>query len=626
MQNTDKNNKANKSRKSMTLSVLGIYKSFVKKIYNSASYRFFRWTRKFSFSAGNIKRKFASGCENSRIISVISGSVVKLLEKDMRYYGVAMFFFGIFVMAFSSLRHISLVGADYAFGRDESFGLILPGVLAILFSVMLMSSKKSLAAQLCESRIMSFLLFDIFCFDRKYLKKIPFKNHTHTFPVIIGIVLSLPAVFLSVSVLIRIFCTLIFVYLVLKKPENGVIFVFLTLPFAGSDSLFGIVAFVCVAYLLKVFRNKRVFKFGIFDITVIFFAAVVLLCGIISIRDTGSAGYSLKIIFAILFGLVISNAVKSTALAQKCINSVIISFSIAAFAGTVTFIIGTYGLSDISFIFTAVYDLTSFVQSGTDGLLYELTPLVIPFVLVKLSRYCEPSVRLRSFVSLIFLTAFSVFTLDITVWFTFAVGIIAYFCIRKRTLIPYVVAVAAIFALAVEFVPALSQLLRDVLSYVTDYQAKSAYHVQAAGYVSDIISRFGLAGIGSSDEALQRVFACLFGNESVSAYPYLSFVTELIIKYGIVGLISAIILYGAFVMSGMEFYMSEVAYRGAARLNCASCVASVSAVFIRSLFFPTFITYEAVLFIFMIMYIGISLSKSERREYVPDLFDLPAAL
>lgn len=625
MQKSSNDSNGNKAKKGVTLSLFEICNIFAKKIYNSASYRVFRWMKRFSVPFGEVRRKFAASFENSRILSSLSVFSVRLLEKDMRYYGVAMFFFGIFTVAFSSLRHISYVGADYAFGRSESFGLILPGALAILFSVVLMSSRKSLASQLCESRTMSLLLFDIFCFDRKYLERITPKEHTHTFPVILGILLSLPAVFLSVSVLLRIFCMLIFVYLVLKKTENGVIFVFLSLPFAGSEVLFGIVAFVCLAYILKVLRNKRVLKFGLSDITVIFFALVVLLCGIFAVRDTGSFGYSVKILFAIFFGIVISNTIKSTALAQKCINSLIISFSLTAFAGVVIFIITRYGLADISFIFSAMLELVQLLRGSSDSLLYELTPLVIPFVLVKVSRYREPAVRFRGFVSLFVLSAYSVFAFDVSVWFTFALALTVYFCIRNRHLIPYAVLCAAAFIFAFEFIPSFGLLIRTFLASFTDYYNESVLRAGAFGYVPDIISRFGFAGIGSSDVALQRVFACLFGNESILVYPYLCFAAELILKYGIVGLISAIMVYVSFALSGLEFYRSCVAYSGAAKLGCAACVASVTAIVIRSLVFPAFVTYESILFVFMVMFICGCLSKSERREYVPDLFDLPSA-
>ncbi len=625
MQNTDKNKKNKKTKNGTTSALLYGYEAFEKKIYDSASYKAFRKIKKLLAPLTALKRMFAGSCENSRLLSFAVKSFEKLLEKDLRYYGIGMFFFGIFVMAFSSLLQVSRYGAD-VFGREAVFHALLPGVIAVIFSVLLMSSHKSLSESFCDSRIMSFLLFDIFCFDRKRLERISAKTKSHTLPVIVGMLLSIPAVIFSSAIIVKLFTALILAYLILKSPENGVILVFLIIPFATGSILFGIVCFVCLSYLLKVFRNKRVFKLGLFDMPVIFFGLTVLLCGIISIKDTGSLGYSAAMLFVILFGFVISNTVKSTMLAEKCINAVILSATLSAAAGVVVYIINIYGLPFHSFAVSVLSDLIKSIPFGEQRLFSELIPLTIPFVLVKISRYSDAGKRLRGFVSLVILTAFSVLTLDASVWFTAFAAVLVYFCIINRKLIIYTVVAVVVGVILFEFVPAASESLRSFVYSFTDFAAVRELEHSASVYVSDVVSRFGLMGVGSSDAAAERVLTCIFGNAAAEAYPGCVFILKLLVKYGIIGLLSAVSVYVTSFMHNVGFHYSDKAYSGTVKLYSVACAASVSAIAAKGIFFPAFMTYEAVLLVFMIMYIGISLKKSAAREYVPDLFDLPAAV
>jgi hypothetical protein len=431
------NTKGNKRISTISLTAktvevfLSLYAFFEKRFSESAIAKFLRKSVAASSHATTyVGRLLARSVEKSYFLLKLDSLVDILLEKSMRYYGVAVFFYGMFTLMLAFVGGLSRYN-DISSLLHNELNVIFPAVISILIATVMMTSGESVASQILSSRLLSLFIFDYLYFDRKRIESIVPKNYSHTLPVIIGMALSL--LFLKISPLFAVKLTfyLLCIFMIMKAPENGVIFTFFAVPFVDGKTLLGLLGLVATSYIVKTLRMKRVFKLGVYDAFFGVLCFVILICGISSINYSGSFLNSVSVLLCFFFGFIIANTIKTTSLLERCINAILLSSSVAALIIIILFFLNRY---DVSAIHPFIYSFCKTLDSlpfANDASFYELFVILLPIALSKRRILGSGKSVTAGLVAFVLLLTACILSFNGVVWLSVIAAIVIYYCSLK---------------------------------------------------------------------------------------------------------------------------------------------------------------------------------------------------
>lgn len=560
---------------------------------------------------------FASQCEKSRILCALDGAAVHFLNKDLRYYGTGLFFFGASLLAHSAFS---------LFPPRESFFVpllfenshFMIGFCSVLLSVILMSSMKCLAAEILESRFFSFVCFDVFCFDRKGAERVERKKSSHTLPIVLGLILGVLACFVSVRRVLAaiLFCLLL--YTVMRIPENGVILVLLTGAFVSERYLTLFVAVTVLSFLFKFLRNKRVVTFELTDLAVMFLSVSILLTGVIGFHGLGVGLRTFMVLLYILFAFVLSNVIRTTALAERCVRATLVSVTAACAIGLffAVYVLFPHALlSTFASVFERCAPLIGVAALfSAPGLLVVAIPLAV-------ARFIKEKTTGRRLGLLFPLALMAVYGIAF-----FRIHALAGVCIAALIMIAIRYPKARWIVWSFLFLSAAYLIVRPFLPFdpsrfLKQWFGESAY----AGVSGDdgpllsaaVFSHFSGTGSGAS----QRVLSYFFGGSGPAMMTGCSHVSILLLEYGICGLLAYLFMMSAFSADGLSF-LSDARYTGHPfSPYLAALTASCAALLFQSFFSDIWSNNRILLYTFCVCYMIVSLRRGVVREYVPDRYE-----
>ncbi len=585
----------------------GIYTVISKLIVGFSGFRYF-------------KIAFSRSCEKSRIITFFNTISVKSFEKTLRYYGAAMFFFGIFAVSFSSIREFTLLNR-IPYYQIHIGDTVLLGLICIFLSVLLMTSGKSLASQVCDSRILSFLLFDILSFDKKEFQKIKAVQRSYTWPVIIGMAAAIVVTFISLSGVMSVIISLALITVVMRSPESGVITTLLFLPFLPNNALIFTVSLVCISFILKCLRNKRLMKIGFIDVLFVLLSIVILLSGFISISSETSAVTSIIFVEFIFFGFVIVNCIKTSSLVKKCIQALLVSASVVSFASIAIYFIDLYKLYEISFVFKSFRYIFSVIPFGNSDAYYELTALAVPIAFADLFGRGLNLKKRYSFFAFFLIALSIILSFDFSLWIMLLSSLIIYIILLHPKFI-YAVLTVVISLVSLNFVfPDLFSRLFEIVKSYTSFDEIYHEFVRMEEFAYRLAEEYNFAGLSTSQVAIERASSEMFGVATKGMFGMCSGLLKLILSVGLPGVVVAFLIFIFYSSFAISFIAGNRRRSKGLRKIVAVILASIGGMVIRGVFFSSMFSCQSVLALIVFIYLGIASGKCAKSEYVPELYE-----
>ncbi len=555
-----------------------------------------------------IKKAFSRSCENSKILKFFGKLSVRFFEKSLRYYGVGIFFYGVFLIA---LNFVKLILEDQGLrhiGSNHEISSILFGLLSVVVSIFLMASQKSISQKVCTSRILNFVFFQTFFYSKKSLEQIKPVKSSHTLPVIAGIILSVLSMAFSPFLLLNTVFLFVLTWLVFLSPENGIIAVLVLLPFVSNEILFYFVFLVCSSYVIKLMRKKRVLRFSLLDTFVFFFSLNILFCGLASVNGSLSMIGSIKILIYIFFSFVVSNVIITSKLIGRIINSILFSTSILA-------AIGILGHFETRFsgnlLLSGVFQIISEIPFSAKEIYSEFILILFPFALAKSKIRSSESNQLSGTIALLLFAVYSLFTFEQRIILPVIIGFIIFAIVNKPVIIFVCMILCAFFNLISIAIPGLFNYIYNFIDNVT-----------GATIIRDFVSDYALlsfdySGFGYGSDATLRYIGTAFGYGVADNTVTSPFVVSHILQCGVISALLIAVIFLLFLNKGFSYLSSK-------ECNCASnskymlaAIASVTSILIKAILFESFLSEQAILLTFVIFYLTTSLKHASGREYVP---------
>lgn len=314
---------------------------------------------------GNLAYVQLSGTMTENKVRFLSLRIIKFFRYISRLfshasakaYGMAAFSFGIVALLLYFLKLTA----------DASIQTPIVAAAVALVAIPFMLADKPVPMFLQDFAVTDYIFFEFFCIKRfskmESVYKIPL-----LIPILLGVACACIGLIHPIWYVLIAVAALLFVCITLMSPEFALFASFLALPYMQfipySSVLFiTLIVLSVVSFARKSFFGKRVFYFDIYDVILAAFMLIVLISGIF-VKGMSSFTSALCFFF-VGFGYTLSNnVVTNRRLADRAVNSIVISSLIPAIVAisdfVKTIIVGKAADLIDTGVFFAFYERESF--------------------------------------------------------------------------------------------------------------------------------------------------------------------------------------------------------------------------------------------------------------------------
>lgn len=453
----------------------------------------------------------------------------KLLSARLRVYGVFIFAYG-FVSAVACALEIFVFHAEIDLIR---LALAAACVLAgLIWSL----SKRPLGEALYDGLIIGSILRGFVGLRRDEVVVGKDNDRGITLGFMLGLATGLVSLVISPVLIFGGAFAVIVLWLMATKPEFGIILSAFALPFLPTMLMCALAIYCTAAYIFKVLRGKRTFRFEACDTAVVIFMVFVFFGGVVSVDVSSSIKSAAVFLGLMLNYFLIANLIRSRALTDRLLK-------VFTFSMFITSLIGLYQKFFME-ANTTWHDTSMFGDIGTriystfqnPNVYGEYLVMAIPLALALLFTGRKASNR---FFCLI-MTASSLLALVYTqsrgAWLAFLISVAIYLLIRTGKML-------VVYLLGIFSIPVLPFVLPD--SIVSRFMSignlgdsSTSYRVSIWRAAVNMIRDFFAGGIGIGTTAFSKVYPSysLAGIEAAPHSHQLFF--QIAIEMGIFALIA----------------------------------------------------------------------------------------
>lgn len=447
-------------------------------------------------------RFFSRQVEDSLILTLIRNGMRGLIRCRMRTFGFGIITFGIYTAAFHLLRALT---------RGENISIpdhpeLLFALGMICFSVPLLLSKVTLCRSLCDT-VSGRMILWVLGFDREQVQLVcteePVGKMSAAFMT--GLVCGILTVFIAPWWIAGAVLFLVCAWLVLCKPEIGVMALFFCMPFLPTMMLAALVIYVFLCFMLKLIRGKRTLSVEPLDIMTAAFAAVLFFGGTISLSSS-----SLKP--ALLFVCLLLGYFETVWLLRerkwlnRCSVAGVLAATLTALYGLFQYLTGT------SLMAEAWVDSEMFSEIGTrvvgtlenPNMFAEYLILMIPLAVVMLVGHGEGLRRLPAFACIGIMGVSLILTWSRGAWLGLMFAAVLFLFIWHRRAVWLLFAGAAAIPILPYVLP--ESIIQRFTSIGNLSDSSTSYRVYIWRAACDMIRDFGNTGIGIGEGAWDRVY------------------------------------------------------------------------------------------------------------------------
>ena len=559
-------------------------------------------TRQFDLSGRlfmPLKRAASHAIETSVTLGWIKDRLNHMMSASMKAYGIFAFSFTLY----STL--IYLFRVFYFSAEDIDYIMILSLLMMLIASVMMISSRHTLASALLSSPAARLFLFKVVGIRREVLEGIRREPEGRfNIAFIAGILFGVASFFVHPLLLLCLIGVLVGLYLVLIKPEFGVLAIMFALPFAPTMVLVAAVLYTVISYMLKVLCGKRSIKFDLLDIMVAVFFVLMASGGVVAV-SSGSMKPALVFCAFMLGYFLVVNLIRSKEWVVRCVVGLISSCTIVSLIGLFQ---NFFGLSVATWHDKEMFgDIEGRVVSTFENpnVLAEYLIMIIPLCVAMFIITKHPRARLTLAFAATASCGCLVYTWSRGAWLGFIIGMLIFFLMYHcHTL------TALLFGLlGVPFLPfVLPDSIVQRFTSIGDLRDTStAYRVNIWKAVTNMIGDYWQTGVGIGEASFKPVYG-LYALSGIETAPHShNLYLQIAVELGIVGLAAFIVMLFVWAQSCFTLHKNEV--RGEKLLSTA-VFCGILAVLAQGLTDYIWYNYRVFFMFWLVLGLGCAIRKT----------------
>lgn len=468
--------------------------------------------------------------EESLICNLVTHILKSLLRYRVRLYGV----FGVTFGAYSAISSlITSLAENVPLGEQPN---LVFAVVVCLLSTILLFSKSTLAEAVCSSAVGRLILWildytpeevrnaaqgDVIC--QQY------------WAFIWGTICGTVAIFIPPAWILGGAVLCIGAYLILQKPEIGVLVLFFVMPFLPTMVLAGITIFVFLSTMLKVLRGKRIVRVEPLDILVMTFAAITFFSGVISLSTASLRPALIYVCFMLGYFEVVWLLRKRDWLVRCSVGCVVSSVLVSLY-GILQYFTGVEGKSE-AWLDSEMFSSISERVTGTlenPNMLGEYLILIIPIAVGMLIGF-EGLRRLPALLCLGIMGCCLIMTWSRGAWIGLMFAAVLFLFFWHRRAVWMIFACVAALPFLQKFVSA--DLIHRITSIGDMNDSSTAYRVYIWRATCNMLADHGLTGIGIGEGAWDKLYP-QYAYLAVEAAPHShNLFLQIWLEMGVLGLI-----------------------------------------------------------------------------------------
>lgn len=506
--------------------------------------------RKLSTYFSEFRYGICRRIENSFTVNLVSRFMRSLLRCRLKVFGAFLVSFGIYTALIFLLRYLLDSGASELLNSSE----MLISVAMIIASIPLIMSKKSLGESI-TSTFVGRLLMKLTGYTDDDIDIS--SEHTGRMNVafVFGIICGIVSYWISALYILCAIIAVIAMYIILVRPEVGVVLMFVAMPWFPTMLLAAIVAYTTVCYLIKLFRGKRILKLEPVDIIVCAFGVLLLCGGFISLSS--SSLYPALLMTCLLLGYFLTvQLITSREWLIKCSVSCVLSATCVAIYGMVMYFLGL-GYSSKAWLDDEMFGGIAgraIATLGNPNVLGEYLILIIPIAVAMIFGLGEGLRRLPAIFCTAILGACLILTWSRGAWLALILaGLVFLLVWNKRSLWIVFAGIASL--------PILPSLLPDsIISRFTSIgnmaDSSTSYRVYIWRATVQMIKDNFVSGIGIGEGAWDAVYP-MYSYMGIEAAPHShNLYLQILLEIGVFGLALFVIFLFMMYQSGFTFFSS----------------------------------------------------------------------
>ncbi len=494
--------------------------------------RFHRTATKFSsMSAWRwTQRKIQTNVERSRTIHAFDSAMTTLLHLPIKTYGMFFLSFGLYL---ASMCYI----LPNTYMQQSNFSNLIIAIASVLIALILLTSKKSLASAVWESKICSFFFFTILGVRSNTVEEERPVNGSDALAFIFGMAFGVLTFIIPATILLGAILLFVLAYLVLLTPESGLVLLLLALPFVNTTHLFVALMYVLFAYLLKLLQSRRMLHIRGIDYTVLFFILYLAVFGSISAYPRASASNALFFAGLALGYFLVISLVKTAIWLRRCVFALTFSSFFIAVVGIIEYFFGDFNVAWLDrSLFSAIRGNATATFTSPTALAQYLI-LLIPITFAMMILQIKNKKRmLWSLPLLAALIACLVCTWSRGAWLALILAM-AFFCLLSGKLPRRIFLFLAIIVVAVwRWLPKV--LTGKLLEIFNLSMQSNADRIQIWRSSWQLLKSVWYSGIGWSEDVFVRYYAQYGPQDALSAPHAHQLYLQLTISIGVIGLLA----------------------------------------------------------------------------------------
>lgn len=433
---------------------------------------------------------FSREMEQSALLHLAERVIGRSLGAPLRAYGLFLLTFSFYAILLSSASSY-LAGQGWLNAETMVMGVVgLLCPLPLLFA----SKETTLASGLLQSRICSYLLFDLLGLEKEPFEKKREQGNGILAGFLLGMALAALTPFLSVKSLLLAAFLPVFLCISYVRPESAVLLCAIGAPFLSGSKLRLMLVVAAFFFLIKLLRGKRNLKLGVYTIAMLVYGGWVLFCGIVCPAGVGfeETGNLLTVLLAFFLPAVLFCRKEwiSAASGALCLGA-----AIAALGGVFLFV--------ADFVPAEYRVFLPFVETLEGCALYKdasygvFAALAFPVFAVRLLTETRIRRRMSSMLLLALFALAAVLSRDLGVWIVLGLSLVLMLIFTKNISIYPLLAVLGVGAPVYIFL-----LPEGIKNAVADYcnGFSADFSAVSSSFAESARRFFAGIGIGSGAE------------------------------------------------------------------------------------------------------------------------------
>jgi len=451
---------------------------------------------------GRVRRFCNRQIEGSLILLLIRSVMRRFLRCRIRNFGIFLVSFGSYTAAFH-MASVLLWGEDISVTGHPQ---LLFAVLVLCSAVPLMFSKSTLRETLCTSYTGGLILKVLgYSVEEVLVAGAGEPVNRMNIAFLAGVVCGTMTYRVDPWWVLGGILVLLFAYLVLGKPEIGVLTLFFVMPFLPTMLLAALVIYVFFCFALKVLRGKRIIHPEPLDVMVLAFAVILFFGGTVSC-SAGSLKPALLFVCFLAGYFEVAWLLRERKWLNRCASAGVVSASLVSLYGILQYFTGTAVMAE-AWVDSEMFSSIGGRAVGTlenPNMLGEYLILLLPLAIVMLVGHGEGLRRLPAFVCLGVMGCCLVLTWSRGAWLGLIFAAVLFIFIWHRR------AVWLLFA-GILMIPVLPYVLPEtIIQRFTSIgnlgDSSTSYRMHIWRAACDMLRDFGFTGIGIGESAWFQVY------------------------------------------------------------------------------------------------------------------------